>query len=272
MEGLWNSVLASVRPQTLRPQSDPTAHADVGEMPSLVAFARLDTERDVPCELPLPSGAVLSVRSRVGESLLGETIIALTTDSPRLVEPDRLAIRVVHDATRHANVRFLDRQGRAVVPMPAGLRGTFRVEVAPIVARCAIPTLTMAQLAAAPVGGESPIKRTRQVEQIVEQIVESPLGSLTVKVFEHPGGSLEVQATGHEPQQLENATVHVQFRTADGDAVSLQGAGANPVDVTISLTDTIDGKPFGAWKNEVNVPRDVSRCVVVVFPADGVKG
>ena len=72
-----------------------------------------------------------------------------------------------------------------------------------------------------------------------------------------------------------DGTFHSEFRRCEhGEVVWRQtetGKWTIKDGVLRMIADTIDGKPFGAWKDEVNVPRDVSRCVVVVFPADGVK-
>jgi hypothetical protein len=168
---------------------------------------------------------------------------------------------VVHDATRRANTGFLDQQGRAVVPIPGNLRGMFRVEVGRAIGRGHSAALAASRAAAAPsLGSGSPKKTTRQV-------VESTDGALTVTLIEHRGGFLEIHAQAHWPQ-LRNASVHLQFRAADGGAISLHGADHDPVDVTIPLSRTRDGEPFGAWMNKVNVPRDVSHVDIVVFPVD----
>lgn len=241
--------------------SNAAARTKAFEERSLVVSARFDAERTETCDLRLQSGAILSVRSGAGEGLPSGMTIALTTDSPLLAEPDRLAVRVVHDATRHAKVRFLDRRGRAVVPMPAGLRGAFRVEVAPTIARFGGPVLTASKAAAAQFGSQSPPE---------EIIIKAPDGSVTVTVTKRPNGHLEVHAQANEPQQLQNATVHVRFLAANGDEVLLQGEGNDAVDVTFPLSFSRDGKSSGAWMNKVEIPRDVSEVDFVVFPEDDV--
>lgn len=228
--------------------------ATVLESMSSAEFALRDGE---PRTLRFGTGeTVLVVRTksgRPGEASIETTAVGSTSNDVaiRLRAPGRDAMR------------FFDRRGGAAFPVPAGVNGPFRIEVAPLAARFEVPSTAVGAAAftdlaaAAPVDHDSP-NSTRRWH------VDLPDGSLTIDVVLHPGGFLEIQTEAHD-EQLRNGLVYAAFRTSDGDVVILRDEHGQEVEITIPLTLTKGGRPYGQWLRRIYVPEDALRLDVARF-------
>lgn len=170
-------------------------------------------------------------------------------------EGGTLAKAVCLRFAEHVAVRFLDRRRPTILSVPAGALGSIRIDVADRGAHIegfegadskAAPFTAPA--AAAPLGHKPPDTLQRVRKDLAD-------GSLSVEIVRHPGGFLEILAEAHD-EALRNGLVYAEFKTKDGDPVTVRDEHGQAVQIIIPLTTSQGGKPYGRWLRHVTVPEE----------------
>ena len=256
MEGLRNSFLASIRPQTVQPQGDATARTEIAvDGPAALEF---DVEQAEATGVVgrMAGGIVVTLENRGG----GERIATLS--HPGGAQPSGASIDTcvcLRDATTgDTALRFLGSTGKAVFSIQARTRGRVRLDIAPLSARLSGFVETAAAASTLPAPDAAVGDRSMQFV--------SPDGLLTVTAAQRVGGYLEIEAISSHVEKLQDVVVGAFFLNAVGEPVVLRDDASADIEVLIPMVSRKEGRPFGHWMRKLLLPAEAAVLDVACFP------